>query len=269
MGWLVVRAGWLALVFLVVLAAPAAAADDVEALMRQGIEFRREGKEREALEAFNKAAAIQKTPRVLAQIALAEQALGLWVGAEAHLKEALAASSDPWIQKNLAALTSARDVIAGHVGRLDLWGEPAGAEVLLDGEAAGVLPLGPVSVAVGTVTVTVRARGFAELSRSLEIPKGTLVRERIKLRSLSVSAEASESALAAGSAGATASPADATLVQSPGTASGSTGARPIYKKWWFWTIVGAAAVGAGATALILTSGDQGLTCDPNIPCGIW
>ena len=57
-----------------------ARADDTEGegerLVRQGVELRTEGRNREALEAFQQARVLLPTPRVQAQIALAHQALG-------------------------------------------------------------------------------------------------------------------------------------------------------------------------------------------------
>jgi len=109
-------------------APPQARAEDVESLIKKGTELRRVHRDREALAEFRKAAAIEETPRVLAQIALAEQALGIWVDAEAHLKKALAAESDAWIRKNAGVLRGALDQY------LSFWLSLA---VLVDGVADG------------------------------------------------------------------------------------------------------------------------------------
>ena len=56
-------------------ASPANAA--AEAAISKGIELRRQGRDRDALTEFQKAVGLHKTPRAVAQVALAEQALGL------------------------------------------------------------------------------------------------------------------------------------------------------------------------------------------------
>ena len=41
--------------------------------------------------------------------------------------------------------------------------------------------------------------------------------------------------------------------------------RPIYKKWWFWAGVGAVAVGAAATIILVSSGDGSGAPDTDFP----
>ena len=86
-------------------------AEDVEAIVRHGIELRRQGHDAEALTEFQRAMRIQRSPRTQAQIALAEQALGLWPGAEADLLAALDAQGDAWIKKNRTTLANALTII--------------------------------------------------------------------------------------------------------------------------------------------------------------
>src|SRR5580704_12825575 len=68
-----------------------------EALIAEGIALREQGRDREALELFVRAAALAASPRATAQIGLAQQALGHWVEAEAGLRTALEQGTDPWI----------------------------------------------------------------------------------------------------------------------------------------------------------------------------
>jgi hypothetical protein len=174
----------LAILSVMIGAAPARA-EDQDALVRQGVELRRQGKEQEALETFQRAAAIKKTPRVMAQVAFAEQALGQWVKAERDLKLALQAKNDPWIVKNRATIDEAMSAIASHLGSLEVWGTPAGAEVLVDGEVVGALPSsGAIRLRRGEVSITVRHAGYAEVTRSVEIGRGALTRENVDLHLL-------------------------------------------------------------------------------------
>ncbi|HET6149518.1 MAG TPA: hypothetical protein VFH68_18420 [Polyangia bacterium] len=167
----------------IALAAATALAEDVDAILRKGNDLRRGGRDREALSEFQRAARINETPRVTAQIALAEQALGLWVAAEAHMTKALAAGTDPWIAKNRPILESALGTVRTHIGTVEIWGTPEGAEVLFDGKPAGRLPsVGPLSLVADEVALQVRAPGHLDLNRTLHVRAGALMREHVELR---------------------------------------------------------------------------------------
>lgn len=167
-------------------AAPLTArADDADAeadmLISRGIELRERGKDDEALSVFRQALARAPTPRARAQVALAEQALGMWAAAEADLLTALAAQDDAWIAKNRAALERALAIIRRHLGSLDVRG-PDGAEVVLDGVRLGVLPqVAPFRAEAGWRTLELRAKGFYPTRRTVEIPAGGVARETVSL----------------------------------------------------------------------------------------
>jgi len=154
---------------------------EADAAVKRGVELRRHAKDQEALEEFRKAYALVKSARALAQIGLAEQALGRWVDAENDLGEAMTSKSDPWIRKNLSTLNGAVDVIRKHLGSLDVIG-PAGAELLIDGRVAGTLPLAkPARVPIGSLTIEVKKDGFFPATRPVSIAAGELTRESVDL----------------------------------------------------------------------------------------
>src|SRR5947207_3328551 len=146
------------LVFLALTApAPAASADpappaapDAQALIREGLELRRQGQERAALPYFEKAHDLAHTPRSAAQLGFAEQALGMWVEAESHLAEARAADEDPWIKEHRNLLDESIGFVRAHLGLVEVETNVPAAEVLVDGRPAGRTPLGsPLRVAIG------------------------------------------------------------------------------------------------------------------------
>lgn len=153
---------------------------EADALITEGIALREQGKDEEALERFRKADALSSTPRSRAQIALAEQALGLWVAAEEHLVSALAKVDDPWIVKNRGPLEGALETIRKHLGTLEVRGGVAGAEVLVDGKRIGSMPV-TARVEAGQRTLLVRAQGYHATSRVVQIPPGASARETIEL----------------------------------------------------------------------------------------
>jgi len=179
------RARWVAILTTgVVLAGTASAAepDPVESAIHRGVELRKRGDDEQALQEFTKAYEASRSPRALAQMGLAEQALGRWVDAEVHLSGALEAKSDAWIQKNRPALESAAGTVAKHLGGLEVLGSPAGAEVLVGGNPAGHLPMDkPLRVPAGDVVIEVRQAGFRPITRTVNVTAGIMSRETIAL----------------------------------------------------------------------------------------
>ncbi len=154
---------------------------EAEALIAKGIELREHGKDDDALALFKRALAKSPSPRARAQVAVAEQALGLWVAAEADLVLALSAVDDAWIAKNRGALEGALGTVRRRLGTLEVRGTE-GADVMLDGVHLGVLPAtAPFRVEAGRRTLEIRKDGFHPTMRSLEIPAGGVARETVTL----------------------------------------------------------------------------------------
>lgn len=159
---------------------PGSGATDEETLLKQGVELREKGDDQGAMTVFGRAYALSKGARALAQLALAEQALGHWVDAETHLAGALSRGDDPWVTRNKTLLESALTDIRGHLGSLELSGGVAGAEVRVNGVDAGTLPLAtPLRVLAGSVAIEVRAPNYLPVIRTVMVPSGGLARESV------------------------------------------------------------------------------------------
>lgn len=236
------------IVLAVALAAPrafAGEAEETEALLARGVELREQGKDDEALAHFKRALARSpSSARARAQVALAEQALGMWVAAEADLEGALASKDDAWIAKNRAALEGALGVIRRHVGSLEVRGDD-GAEVVLDGVVLGKLPqAAPLRAEAGRRTLEVRKRGFHAASRAVEIAPGAVARETVTLVAL---------------------PPDAPAARGASGAAGHDEDRGRGQRLlgWVFTGTGGAFVGAGAVSLLVR---KGIVDDYNEQC---
>jgi hypothetical protein len=150
-------------------------------LIERGLSLRENGNDEQALELFKEALRLSPSPRAQAQVALAEQALGLWVVAEHDLSLALESTEDSWIAKHRTALLGALAYAQRHLGTLELRGTP-NAEVLIDGVRIGRLSDQRVfRVEAGTRAVEVRAAGFHSTRRTVDIAPFSLVRETIQL----------------------------------------------------------------------------------------
>jgi hypothetical protein len=180
--------GWL--VFLLLLPSVAyAQTDPAEAAIAEGLELRRQGQDVAALARFEEAWERSRSPRARAQMALAEQALGRWVEAEQHLREALE-TSDPWIAERRALLEQALAAIGTHVGSLEVLTNVDGAEIFVDGALAGRTPLATIRVPAGTLALEVRADDHVAVRRTVAITAGRLVRETVRLVAVEPAAEA-------------------------------------------------------------------------------
>jgi tetratricopeptide (TPR) repeat protein len=163
-------------------------ADGSEALIREGLALRRNGDDEGALAKFNAALGIRRSGRALAQIALAEQAIGHWVESESHLKEALNLRDEAWIAKNRPLLETSLKEISSHLGALELTANVAGAVIKVNGVFRGRLPLPePMRVPSGTVTVELEAEGYFPLARSVVLSSGGRAREAFTMVSASQS----------------------------------------------------------------------------------
>ena len=153
-----------------------------DALVEQGIELRKGGKDQQALAKFERAFSRGGSVRALVQMALAEQALGLWRDAHEHLQEALLKAEDPWIAEHRATIEAASIEIASQLGSLEISCNVDGAEVRLDGVLLGQTPLTrPVPLVAGANVIVVSKRGYFDIARQVNIDVGRLSRLNVVL----------------------------------------------------------------------------------------
>jgi hypothetical protein len=253
----------LAALALIAAAGPARAATDAqesERLISEGVALRQAAKDTEALAAFARAFELSHDPKARAQMALAEQALGQWVPAEAHLEEALAADS-PWIAKHRTDLSGALVDIQSHLGTLEVLGGTSGAEVQVNGQVVGRMPLAkPLRVPAGTLALEVTAPGFIPVARNVTVSAGGLARETVAL----ARDEAWRAPAAAPSEPAAAAPAAPVVVASPAPppASERNWRRPAA-----WATAGGAAA-ALALGIVFTERTYSYADKFNASCGL-
>jgi hypothetical protein len=184
---------------LLLLCTPAAAfgADDdgqvdpaTQELIQQGIALRRSGKDDAALRIFLDAEARSPSSvRVLLHVTAAAQAAGRWLLAYRYLQKASSHRTEPYYQRYRASIQVIEDAVAQHVGQLRVLGSPSGAEVLVNGELVGTLPMdNPKVLELGAYQLEVRKSGYFPLRRPLEIVGGTrLSQEAIELKPMTPS----------------------------------------------------------------------------------
>jgi hypothetical protein len=156
--------------------------EEAEAHLKKGVALRRARNDAGALQEFRRAYELRPDARAAAQMGLAEQQLKIWVDADRHLAEALRDHGDPWIKKNRAVLEQQRHTVATRVGRVVVGGEPVGAELFLNGQSAGTVPLRePATVAPGPVRVEVRSPGYTPSNMTVIVGAGDQSRLDVRL----------------------------------------------------------------------------------------
>lgn len=156
---------------------------EVEAILKRGIQLRRDGQDEAALAVFQEAEAqAPNSVRVLLHVATAAQAASKWLLADEYLKKADSHSSDPYYVRYRAEIEEVRSTTAQRVGHFRAVGEPSGAEVILNGQVIGTLPMeNSKTVEAGSYVLEVNKPGFYRLRRPIAVPGGVLTRETVEL----------------------------------------------------------------------------------------
>ncbi|MEO6600539.1 MAG: PEGA domain-containing protein [Polyangiaceae bacterium] len=211
----------------------------LEAPIQQGIALRRAGNDEAALNLF---VDLERTNpdsiRVLLHITAAAQATGRWMMAYTYLRKAYTHQSEPYFQRYRAAIKTIEDATTQHIGQFRAVGAPAGAQVRLNGELVGSVPMpNPKPVEVGQYVLEVSNPGFYTLRRSISVGPGTgLTQESVELRAQNASSDAVD--------------AHGKLI------AGGSSRELELKPWWHarwvtWTLAGATAATAATSAISL------------------
>jgi hypothetical protein len=170
-------------------AAPEAA--DEDELIRDAIRLRKRGDDHMAQVELQRAYDIAHSPRAAAQLGFAEQALGMWPQAEAHVTEALRGTDDRWIRKNRETLEESLATIRAHVGRVEIVGGTPGAQVTINGQPMGLLPMvAAVPVSAGPVEIQLRTPGAPLAFKTVNVAAGEHARVPFAARVGSAAAQA-------------------------------------------------------------------------------
>lgn len=161
---------------------------EVDALISQGLELRRQNHPELALPIFEKAYELSQTPRTEGHLGLVLATLDRFLEAEQHLGGALGARRNAWVVKNRPMLEDTLAKVRTHIAQITVDATPNGATVTVGGQRAGTAPLpAPVRVSAGDVEIQVAAAGYLTANRSLRVSGGEHVRVVVGLEKTSAS----------------------------------------------------------------------------------
>jgi hypothetical protein len=188
----------------------------------------------DALDLFQRSAALAPRPVTTFNIGMCQRALADLPAAYETMRAYLASAADEPADRRAEAsrvVLEIDSVLAAVTVRVD----QAGAEVVVDGRSMGTSPVRePVRLLAGTHVFEARKEGFATTREVIEV----------------VSGEALDVELTLTVAG------EEPVVPGDGEVEGG-----IETKWWFWTIIGAVVVGGAVTAGVLLAPEEAPAAD--------
>jgi len=196
------------------------------ALFRQGIQDFDGGDYTRAIERFKAAFKLYPSPKIHTRIALCYKWLSNQLKALEHYEIFLrlmpkhpAKPADARLRERVEQKEIPRLLAMVIQVRIEMT-TPAGAEVRVNGRKVGISPLRTtVRLNPGPVAVTATRKGYYGFKRDLAIARGKSALVRIRLIKIKPKVIRK-------------------IVKVPAT--------PIYKRWWFWTAVGAVVAGGAA-----------------------
>jgi hypothetical protein len=138
-----------------------------------------------ALIKFREAYEASKNPRVLFNVAVCERNLNRYARAAATLRRQLSEGEGTLPAGEVDAAKAAIAALERFVSTLEIVVTEPEATIAIDGEKVGTSPLlAPVSVDIGSRTVTVQKSGFVDVTRSVAVSSGTPAKETFALEPL-------------------------------------------------------------------------------------
>ena len=164
-------------------AQPRACSDgEVTAQIERALADRRAGRALPGYDRLNSLWQRCPSPRVRAQLAMAEQGLLRWSDAYVHLQEALASLQDSWVSAHRDTLEGALREIQRHLPSLAPQTNVPGAVLIVDGVRVGALPLeAPHPLPSGHATIELTAPGHQPLRRVVSLAEDEVFREMLTL----------------------------------------------------------------------------------------
>jgi hypothetical protein len=225
-------------------AQPADAKRAAAQLIDQGNELLRRRQYEAALALYQAAHEKYPTPKIFFNMAEAYRELKSFVEAielyERFLAESGVDAGSPLSREAAGAIAD----LETRIARISLDGGPPEAEVFVDGQPAGRLPLARHRVLPGVHQVLLQKEGF--VSRRIEVAVKSGEDHRVDATLEPIAPPPSPPAIAV------TTPVERTSQpEDEGSIAG---------KWWFWTLIGGAVViGVGAAVIATTSGGDDFT----------
>lgn len=150
--------------------------------IERALQLRERGRDDEGWQLLAALYARCPTPRVTAQLGVAEHALARWLDAAAHLDAALGAAHDAWVNARRGPLEALRRDVGGHLAELTLDCPLADAALTVDGVSRGLVrDHSPLRLTEGAHRIEVTAPGHRRALATLTLAGGERLVRRFDL----------------------------------------------------------------------------------------
>ncbi|MFO0607225.1 MAG: PEGA domain-containing protein [Polyangiales bacterium] len=216
-----------------------AATEAARARFEEGVAHMAASRWQEAADAFAASMQVRATASAALNLGISLKNLGRLVEARVRLQQFQEMASETLRREQGAhaqelLLQIARELARVRVVELT----PTVAAVSVDGRRAQLNEAGEVVVDPGAHTVRAEAPGYVTFEERVEVPTG-------QTRDLRI-------AMAAAPAAATTPPAPVERVVVVNQPTPAPAATPVYRQWWFWTIIGVGVAGVATGAILAT-----------------
>jgi hypothetical protein len=142
-----------------------------ETLVTEGIQLRKQGRDTEALERFQKAAEQSPdSPRVLGHLALALHATEQWLKSERVMLEVLRSKDDIWVLRHQAELEKSLESVQDHLAWLEVDSPISGSLWINDVNVGNAPTAGPIRVLANTCVIKLTAPNRPPITKLISIP---------------------------------------------------------------------------------------------------
>jgi hypothetical protein len=213
----------------------------------------------EARVLFEQAHSLRPSARTLRGMGMTSFEMKEYVRAEKELNASLVDLRSPLAEAQRHEVLALLLRLEQYIGKLIVHTRPAGANptITLDGSTVE----GEMKVDLGRHELSVQAPGYRPINRAVSVEGGGKTQTlELTLTPLDLDARSAQPIAAAGQeaspgAAGEAAPGDAPLAPPVAMPNdyGDPVSRSVFKKWWFWTIVGVVAVGGAAAAIAVTT----------------
>lgn len=212
-----------------------------EALIPEALSEFNAGNYAEARALFEQAHALKPSARTMRGLAITSYELKRYVQSLRELEAALAEQRSPLTPEQSTRVRELMAKARRFVGKVRFATAPSSASVFVDERP---VEGGELLLDMGIYRVLVRAPGYRTAELKLVVNGGEDLTERVALVPLDVSPERAAASAATGDDAT--KPASAHVSDADETAGTS-----VVSTWWFWTSIGAVAIGGTAVALAI------------------
>lgn len=205
----------------------------------------------EARVLFEQAHTLRPSARTLRGMGMTSFEMQEYVRAEKELNASLVDLRSPLAETQRHEVLGLLLRLERYIGKLVVKTRPAGANptITLDGSTVE----GEMKLDLGRHELSVQAPGYRPVNRTVSIEGGKTQALELTLTPIDLDARSAQPVAAAGQEVDPSVPGEAGVPIAMPNDYGDPVRRSVFKKWWFWTIVGVVAVGGAAAAIAVTA----------------